>query len=82
MTVVEIFLTICVLIVSTRMLPRGAGVRHYFLPLLFAGSSFLSMRQARVDPSLSWADACVVFSFIVGFYVKGVVEDSTSEEES
>lgn len=82
MTVVEIFLTICVLIVSTRMLPRGAGARHYFLPLLFAGSSFLSMRQARTDPSLSWVDAVVVFSFIFGFYVKGVKEGSVPEEES
>ena len=82
MTVVEIFLIICVLIVSTRMLPRGAGARHYFLPLLFAGSSFLTMRQARTDPSLSLVDAAVVASFIVGFYVKGVKEGSVPEEES
>lgn len=81
MTTIEIVLSVLILVAATRMLPRGGGGRHFVLPLVFAGLSFASIRRTSFDPSLSWLDAGIVTSFIVGFHVKGKVESETGTED-
>jgi hypothetical protein len=74
MTIVEMMLTVGVFIASISMLPRRPRGAHFIAPFVFGTACFVSMRNAREDPTLSWVDGVIVVSALVGFALRSHAE--------